>query len=493
MSASSNIHKPPITGRAGLIILALAAAAFSLAQTAVVPGMGQLAQALNTDPANVSWVLTANLVSAAIFTPVIGRLGDMFGKRLLLIISLGAFAAGSVMAALSGNIWLLVAARVIQGIGGGIFPLCFGIISDSFPAGRRPGALGLISAIAGIGAGGGLLMGGLLIDHASWEWIFWAGALMAGIAAAGAIRLPESGIRTPGRIDVPGALLLAVGLTAPLIALTKTATWGWGDARTLGLIAAGLVVLVLFGLFERKAAEPLVDMKVLARPTVLVTNITTLLVGMGMFGAFVLIPQIAQTPESSGYGFGMNATGAGLLLLPACLMMLVAGPLSGKLTTRFGAKVPLASGVLIAAVGLGALAMEHGSQGVVIALSMVVFAGIGLSMAAMPNIIVGSVPPEMTGQSTGVNALIRSVGSSLGSQIVATLLAASATNALPIPTDSAFTQAFWLGAGAALVAAIAAALIPRDKSTQAAGGKALAQAAVQAPSSESVASDTRSR
>ena len=163
-------------------------------------------------------------------------------------------------------------------------------------------------------------MGGLLIDHASWQWIFWAGAIMAGGAALGTLRVPASGRRTPGRIDVPGALLLAAGLAALLLALTKTATWGWGDARTLGLIAAGLLVLVLFGLYERRAAEPLVNMSVFGRP-VLATNLTTMLVGTGMFGAFVLIPQIAQTPKSSGYGFGVDATGAGLLLLPACLMV----------------------------------------------------------------------------------------------------------------------------------------------------------------------------
>ncbi|MGH3376127.1 MAG: MFS transporter [Actinoallomurus sp.] len=463
MSDSDTRDQPPVAGGGTLGVLALAAAAFALAQTAVVPGLTDLTRALHTSTANVSWVLSGYLVSAAIFTPIMGRLGDMFGKRRMLIVSLVFFAVGSVLAALSGDIWLLVAARVVQGVSGGIFPLCFGIISDTFPENRRPGALGLVSAIAGIGAGGGLLMGGLLIDHASWQWIFWVGAIMAAGAAAGALRVPASERRTPGRVDVPGALLLAVGLTALLLALTKTATWGWGDARTLGLVGAGLVVLVLFGLYERRAAEPLVNMRVFGRPAVLATNVTTMLVGTGMFGAFVLIPQIAQTPKASGYGFGTDATGAGLLLLPACLTMLVAGPLSGRLTLRFGPKVPLATGVLVAALGLTALAPAHGSRGVVIALSMVVFAGIGLSMAAIPNLIVRAVPPEMTGQATGVNALVRSIGSSIGSQVVATLLAASVTVAHPIPTDGAFTQAFWLGAGAALLAAVAASLVPQRK------------------------------
>ncbi|WP_242424827.1 MFS transporter, partial [Frankia sp. EI5c] len=313
----------PTGSLAVLAVLATAAAAFSIAQTAVVPGVGVLTEALHTSPANVAWVFSAYLVAAAILTPVLGRLGDMFGRRRLLVVSLAAFAVGSVLSALAGNIWLLVAARTVQGAGGGIFPLCFGIIGETLPESRRPGAIGLIAAIAGIGAGAGLLAGGLLLDHAGWRWIFWLGALMSAAAAAGALRLPGSDVRAPGRVDVRGALLLAVGLTAPLVALTQTSVWGWGSPRTLGLSAAGLVVLGLFVRFELRVEQPLVDMRVLARPVILATNFATLLVGCCMFGAFVLVPQIAQAPRSTGYGFGLDATGTGLLLLPASLAMLI--------------------------------------------------------------------------------------------------------------------------------------------------------------------------
>jgi EmrB/QacA subfamily drug resistance transporter len=461
---SADLKSPP---KGSLLVLALAAAAYALAQTAVVPAMTSMAATLHTSPANVTWLLTGYLVSAAILTPVIGRLGDMFGKRRMLLIALLLFGVGAVMAALVSNVWLLVVARVIQGAGGGIFPLCFGIISDDFPPNRKPGALGLISAIAGIGAGAGLLLGGLLIDHTSYHWIFWSGAIMAGLATLGVRTLPAGSHHVKGKVDYIGAVLLAIGVTAPLIALTKTAAWGWTDARVLGLIAAGLIVLVLFGLFEQRVREPLVDMSVLRRPTVLATNVTTLLVGFGMFGAFVLIPQIAQTPEVSGYGFGMDATKAGLLLLPACLVMLVTGALSGKLSLRFGGKVTLAVGVLVAAVGLGLLAAQHGSVTTIVIYSMIVFGGMGLAMAAMPTLIVDAVPPSMTGQATGVNALIRSLGSSIGSQVAATLLAGSITAGTLLPADSAFTDAFAIGAVAALVAGGAALLIPRARADRA--------------------------
>jgi EmrB/QacA subfamily drug resistance transporter len=477
MSTEAVKNPPP---RGALPVLALAATAYALAQTAVIPAMGGLAKSFDTSAQNVSWVLTGYLVSAAILTPILGRLGDMFGKRRMLLISLALFAAGAVLAAVTGNIWILVAARVLQGAGGGIFPLCFGIISDDFPRERRPGALGLISAIAGIGAGAGLLMGGLLIDHASYRWIFWSGAIMALLSMLGVRTLPRSGTGNPGRIDYAGAVLLGLGITAPLIALTKTAQWGWTGPRTLGLFGVGLVVLVVFGLFERRVPDPLVDIAVLGRPAVLVTNVTTLLVGFGMFGAFVLIPQIAQTPESSGYGFGMDATGAGLLLLPACLTMLVSGPVSGRLSVRYGGRVPLAAGVLIAAAGLAWLAADHGSRILVVCSSIVVFAGMGMGLAAMPNLIVDAVPPSMTGQATGVNALIRSLGSSVGSQVAATLLAGSVSAAHPLPKDGAFTKAFVIGAGAAVVAGIAAAFIPRP-TTRSTGVAVKASASAPAP------------
>ncbi|MBH0779502.1 MFS transporter [Nocardia bovistercoris] len=455
--------QPPVSGAGSLPVLTLAAAAFSIAQTAVVPGMGMLSHALNASTTDVSWVMSGYLLAAAVLTPVLGRLGDMYGKRRMLIVVLAVFAVGSVVAALAPNVWVLVAARVLQGAGGGIIPLCLGLVGDWFEPQRRPVALGVISAIAGIGAGVGLLMGGLLLDHASWHWIFWSGAAMAAAAALGALRLPadEGGARA--RLDYLGVVLLAVGLVAPLFALTRTSTWGWGDERTLGLILFGLLVLTVFVFVERRTTDPLVDMRVLGRPAVLGTNITTLLFGFGMFGAFMLIPQLAQTPTSVGYGFGMNATGAGLLLLPACFMMLVAGGASGRLSARFGPKIPLTGGAVVAAFGLVALAMEHGTRLGVIAWSMVIFGGIGLGMAAVPNLVMESVPREMIGQGNGVNNLIRSVGSSLGSQIVATLLAGSVSASLRVPSDHAYSQAFWIGAAGVSVAAVAAALIPRRR------------------------------
>jgi EmrB/QacA subfamily drug resistance transporter len=443
-----------------LLILSLAALAFALAQTTLIPALTELAKSLHTDASGVAWTVTGYLLSAAVFTPVFGRLGDMFGKRRLLVVALGIFGAGSVVSALGSSLEVVVAGRVMQGAGGGIFPLCFGIIRDEFPREKVGSSIGLISATFGIGGGAGLILGGVITDHASYHWIFWLGAISAAVAAI-AIELfvPESPVRTPGRVDVRGALVLGLGLTAPLLAIARANEWGWGDTRTLGLFAAGAVILSLWVVLQQRTPQPLVDIEMLREPTVLMTNIATLLVGFGMFGSFILIPQLVESPESTGYGFGLDATGAGLLMVPGALVMLVAGPLSGVLGTRWGSRVPLALGAVTTSFGLTLMALMHGSQAEMVVWNIVMSIGIGLAFAAMPNLIVEAVPPEETGQATGVNTLVRSVGASLGAQVSAAVLAGSIV-AGGLPTNSGYTAAFLVGAGVAFLAAITAFLIP---------------------------------
>jgi len=445
-----------------LLILSGAALAFALAQTMLIPALGELTHRLDTDASGIAWVLTGYLLAAAVATPIAGRLGDMFGKRRLLVISLGVFGFGSAVAALGSSLELVVAGRVLQGFGGGIFPLCFGIIRDEFPREKVAGSIGLISAIFGIGGGAGLIGGGLIADHLSYHWIFWLGAIAAALAALAAeLWVPESPERKPGRIDLRGAALLGLGLVMPLIAISRANDWGWGSTRTLALIGAGLVVLAIWVAVERRTRQPLADIPTLIEPPVLLTNVATLFVGFGMFGSFLLIPQLAEAPEATGYGFGLDATGAGLLLLPGSLVMLLAGPISGALGGRFGSKLPLALGAGITGAGLGGLGLDHRSQLAVIAWAFVMSAGIGLAFAAMANLVVEAVPPAQTGEASGFNTLTRSVGASLGSQVAAAILAGSAVADSPLPTDGGFTAAFLVSAAVAGLAAAIAVMIPR--------------------------------
>jgi EmrB/QacA subfamily drug resistance transporter len=445
-----------------LLILSVAALAFALAQTTLIPALGELARELNTDASGVAWTLTGYLLSAAVCTPIFGRLGDMFGKRRLLVISLAVFAAGSVVAALAHSLELLVAGRVLQGAGGGIFPLCFAIIRDEFPREKVSSSIGLISATFGIGGGAGLIIGGTLVDGASYHWIFWLGAAMAGGAAVlTRLLIPESPNRQPGRIDVRGAVVLAVGLVLPLLAIARANDWGWGSARTLVMIGAGAAILAGWVALQRRTEQPLADVELLARPPVLMTNLATLLVGFGMFGSFILIPQLAEAPESTGYGFGLSATGAGLLMLPGALVMLVAGPFAGVLVRRFGGRVPLSLGAAVSAAGLALMAFDHGTVAAMVAWNVVLSVGIGLAFAAMPNLIFDAVPMSETGEATGFNTLVRSVGAGLGSQIAAAVLTGSAVAGTLLPSDGGYTAAFAISAGVATIAALVAIVIPR--------------------------------
>jgi len=446
-----------------LLILSIAALAFALAQTTLIPALGELKTALGTDASGVAWTLTGYLLAAAVFTPLFGRLGDMFGKRRFLVVSLGFFAAGSVLAALGDSLTVVVAGRVLQGVGGGIFPLCFGIIRDEFPADRVGQSIGLISATLGIGGGLGLVIGGLLVDHASYHDIFWLSAAMSA-AAAVAIELfiPESPVRQPGKVDIRGAVVLGVGLVLPMVAIARANDWGWGAPRTLGVIAIGVAILVGWVALQRRTPEPMADIETLRRPSVLVTNVATVLVGFGMFGTYILIPQLAEAPESTGYGFGLSATAAGVLMLPSALAMLFVGPVSGILGARMGNKVPLALGAIITALGLFLMGFMHGSELEILVFNTIASIGIGLAYAAMPNLIVDAVPPERTGEATGFNAVVRSVGSSLGSQVTAAILAGSVLGATQLPSDDGYTAAFLVSGAGALVAAFAAVLIPSD-------------------------------
>jgi hypothetical protein len=284
---------------------------------------------------------------------------------------------------------------------------------------------------------------------------------MAVVAAVAAwLWIPESPERTPARVDLRGALILGVGITAPLLAISRTNTWGWTDTRTLGLAGFGAVVLWLWVRVERRTTDPLADMAMLASRPVLMTNLATLLVGFGMFASFLLVPQFVEAPTSTGYGFGFSATEAGMLMLPASLTMLVAGPMSGLMARRFGSRIPLALGGFFTAAGLLMLGLDHGTHGAVLAWNLIASIGVGLAFAAMPNLIVEAVPRAQTGEATGFNALVRSIGSSLGSQVASAIVAGSAVAGATLGTESGFTAAFLMSAGIAAAAGVFALFIP---------------------------------
>jgi EmrB/QacA subfamily drug resistance transporter len=450
-----------------LAVLALSALAYALLQTMVAPALPAIQNDLNTSTTSVTWVLTVYLLTASIATPVLGRLGDMYGKERMLLLTLALFAVGLLISALSHSLGPLVLGRAVQGFGGAVFPLAFGIIRDEFPREKVASAIGLISATFGIGGGGGLVLAGVLVDHLSWEWIFWVGLAMT-IVAMVATRLfvPESPIKVPARIDWAGAGMLAASLTALLLAVSEGNSWGWGSARVVGLLVASALITIVWIRFEMRHPDPLVDMRMMRRRPVWTTNLTALLVGFGMFGSFILVPQFVQAPPGAGYGFHADVTAAGVFLLPSTFVMLVAGPLSGVLGTRFGSRLPLLLGTLIAAFAFLFLALEHDARWHIYVGTALMGAGIGLAFAAMANLIVEAVEPTETGVATGMNTIMRSIGGSIGAQVAASIVAGSVVASTQLPTESGYTEAFAVSAVGLALAFAAALAIPRPRRPQ---------------------------
>jgi EmrB/QacA subfamily drug resistance transporter len=452
-----------------LAFLALAGLAYSLQQTMIVPALPSLQHDLHTSTAWATWLLTAFLLVSAVATPVLGKLGDQYGKERFLLISLLIFFVGCVAAVFAWNIWSLIAFRAIQGFGGAVFPLSFAIVFDEFPPEKVGSGVGMVSAILGVGGGLGLVLSGALVDYASWRWLFIVGAIFVGVATLGVWRfVPESPVKTPSRLDPLGVLLLSGLLVTLLLALTEGPVWGWGSPRTVALFAASVVLSLVWVRAELRAPEPMVDMRMMAKRTVLFTNLTAIFTGFAMFGAFVLLPSLMQTDRSVGihYGFGLSPTATGMYLLPGGVLGFVAGPAAGRLGARYGSRMPLILGMLLAAVGIGLLAALH-THPLEISLGMV-FIGIGVpfAFAAMAKLIVDAVKPSETGVATGMNTVMRTVGAVIGGQVGAAIVSADTLAHSSVPAESAFIAAFWVSAVIAVVGAVLARFIPSRGSTQ---------------------------
>lgn len=462
-----------------LLILTLAGTAFALQQTMVVPALPVLQAELGASPSWAVWVLTGFLLTASVATPLLGRLGDQFGKERMLVIALAIFLVGCLGAAAAWNMWSLIGFRILSGAGGAVFPLSFAIIRDEFPPEKVRVGIGLLSAVFGVGGGLGILFSGLLIDHASWRWIFVAGAVPVLVAIVLVHRfVPESPVKSPSRVDVKGALLLSAGLVALLLGLTEGERWGWTSPSVVGLVVAAAALLVAWGFVETRVEVPMVDMRMLARRPILFTNLAALISGFAMFGSFVLVPAYVETPANlplrlaslANYGFGASATEAGLILLPSSLVMLVAGPAAGLLGRRFGSKWPLAGGMVLVALGAACLALLHDERWQIVAAMVLLGAGVASAFAAMAALITESVRPTETGVATGMNTVMRTVGGVVGGQVGAALLTADTIGRSPVPAESAYVHAFWLSAAAAAVAAVLALLVtprrPRVRSAR---------------------------
>lgn len=445
-----------------LAILVLAGAAFSLQQTMVFPSLATFQREFGTTTAWANWVVAAFLVSGAVMTPILGRLGDQYGKARILQVSLGLFVLGCLGASTAWSIWSLIAFRAVAGAGAALFPLSFAIIRDEFPPDRVKVGIGLLSAVFGVGSGFGIVLSGIVVDNLGWRYLFLFGFVPVTIAILLIRRyVPESPVRTEAPLDIPGAVLLSAALVTLLLGLTEGESWGWTSGRLVGALGLAAVLFASWGIVERRSRAPMVDLGMLSQQTVLRTNITTLIAGFALFGCFVLVPRFVETSSADGYGFGASATVGGLYLLPSSIALLFAGPIAGLAGRRWGSKVPLAAGMLLISVSATLLGFAHHRPWHIMAATAALGAGVGAALATAPALVTENVLPTETGVATGINTVVRMVGAVIGGQIAAALLTAETIGDTTVPAESAYTTAFALSAIAALVAFFVALSIER--------------------------------
>jgi EmrB/QacA subfamily drug resistance transporter len=459
---------PPVT----FAVLAMGIAAFALLQSLVIPVLTTVQHQLHTTQSTVTWVLTAYLLSASVMTPILGRVGDMTGKKRIFVATLVALTVGSLLAAVAPSIGVMIVARVIQGFAGGMLPVAFGIIRDEFPAEKVAGAVGAIAALTAVGAGLGIVLAGPIVAALDYHWLFWLPLILTVAAAVSAILfVPESPVRTPGRISWLPAVLLSAWLVALLVALSEAPSWGWGSGRVVGLLAAAVVLAAGWLVAELRVATPLIDMKMMRRTAVWTNNLVALLIGVGMYATFAFLPEFVQTPAAAGYGFGASITRSGLMLLPAAITMFIVGMFAGKLARALGGKVLVIAGCLIGCGAMSVLAFAHQHEWQIYLATALMGVGFGLAFSAMSALIVAAVPTTQTGVASGMNANIRTIGGSIGAAVMASIVT---SQLLPsgLPAQAGYTTGFAVMACGLLLAALAATLMPAAPSRRQLAGEA---------------------
>ena len=447
--------------RTTVAVLALGTGAFGLLQSLIYPVLSQVRERFDTDQSTVTWVLTAYLLSAAVATPLIGRIGDAVGKQRMLVVTLSLLAVGSAMAAVAPTIEWMIVARVVQGLGGGVLPLAFGIVRDEDSPERSGTAVGLLASLVSAAFGIGIVLAGPIVDGLGYPWLFWLPAIATAVAAVGAVLfVPESPVRSSGRISVLPAVLLSGWLVALLLAVSEGNDRGWTSATILGLLAAAAVLVAAWAVSERHAAVPLFVLDLLRERGVWTSIVVAFVAGFGTFASLGFLPQLLQTPGSSGYGFGDTISQSGWVLLPSSASAFVMGFVAPRLVRRFTARRVISVGAAANALAFGGVALFHDESWHVSVLMVLQGIGLGCIVSSLAGVVLASVPPHQTGVASGMNANIRLIGGSIGTAMMGGIITAR-TGAGGFPLEAGYRDGFLVLAAAALVTVGLALLIPR--------------------------------
>lgn len=447
-----------------LVACGTAVLSYALMQTMVVPALHVLQQDMRTTATWSAWILSVFLLTSAATTPLLSQLGDRYGRRRMLLVVLSIYLVGTVGAAAVKSIGLLIVCRAVQGVSLAALPISFGVLRDALPAVRLRTGLGLVSGAIGVGAGIGLVVGGVVTDHASWRWLFVLTALLVVVAIGLVARYVPAG--RPGgteSVDLAGAVLLALLLVALLLILTEGPAWGWTASGTFGLFGIALMLLAVLVVVERRAVLPLIDLAVVVGGALRSVHVAAFIFGVVSFVFYVSLPTFAQTAPGQplpgggtvGYGLGADVTIAGLILLPGSVVLLPAGPLGSYLRRHLSARVVLFASFLVMAAGAVVLAVWNATGWELTAGYLVVGAGSGVVLGSLPALISSLTEPRRAATANGVNTVIRTMGGVVGSQLTVALLAAQHAAGSAVPARSGFVTAFLVAAGFAVVGGLA--------------------------------------
>ena len=445
-----------------IVVVTIGAFVYSMLQSLVIPALTTIQRDLNTSATASTWVVSSLLLSTAIATPILGRLGDMFGRSHMLVVSLTSLAVGCVLSAMASSIGMLIAGRVVQGLGGAAVALAFSIVRDVVEPDRVAGAIGFVAAMTAVGAATGIVLSGPIATGLGYRWLFWLPLIViVPTAIAAALVIPPSARLPTVRIDWLGALLLSGWLFCLLFGVSEGPQWGWASPSVLGLIVGAAVIFVVWVRVEWRRDEPLIDMRLMRRPALLRVNAASFALGFAMQATFTFVPRFVQIAESTGYGLGVRPSRAGLVALPWSIGSTLTGLMLGRLAARYGPKLVLVTGAVISAVPFAILTVRHDSIWIICAALGVFGTGTGLMAASMPTILLRAVSAAQIGVTTGMNVNIRTIGGAVGTQIVATVIASGTRDGFG--SESAYVASFIVVGAVCLLAIVASVTVPHDR------------------------------
>jgi MFS family permease len=441
--------------------LVLATLVTSIISSLGAPLIPTVARHYHESLSSAQWSLTVTLLVGAASSPVLGRLGDGPRRRLTMVGGLAVSTAGAVVAALAGSLEVLVVGRGLQGFGLGLVPLAMATARDELPRAKVPPMIALLSVSAAAGVGAGYPLSGLIAEWWGLAGAFWFGAIVCGLALlAVAAFVPSSvGRGTANRLDWLGAGLLAAALVTALIGVAEGTDWGWGSPAIIGLLVAGVVLSAVWAGQQLRVENPLVQLRLLRHPSVLTGDACAVVLGVAMYMTLSGVTEFVQTPRSEGFGFSASAVVAGLVLIPLSVLMLSGSRILPTLVGRLGTRAVLTLGCLVVTLACAFFAVFHDALWQAFVMMAVLGAGLGITFAALPGLIVQSVPARETGSAMGFYQVARYVGFSMGSALTATILAAHVAGNGE-PTVTGYTTVLWIATGVCAAAGAMAWFLP---------------------------------